>query len=61
MVTWSPSRVTLSDTCSMLCVGHSALLTTALEQATDSTKVTFTLGGVPTGMEDEIRRNLEGY
>jgi len=41
--------------------GHSAVLTTALEQGTDSTKVTFTLDGVPTGMEDEIRRNLEGY
>jgi activator of HSP90 ATPase len=45
----------------MLHVGHMAALTTALEQSTDSTKVTFTLDGVPTGMEDEIRRNLEGY
>ncbi|KAI0256563.1 activator of Hsp90 ATPase [Lactifluus subvellereus] len=41
--------------------GHMAALTTAFEQSTDSTKVTFTLDGVPTGMEDEIRRNLEGY
>jgi len=41
--------------------GHVATLTTVLEQSTDSTKVAFTLEGVPTGMEDEIRRNLEGY
>ncbi|KAF8479290.1 activator of Hsp90 ATPase [Russula ochroleuca] len=41
--------------------GHAATLTTVLEQSTDSTKVTFTLDGVPTGMEDETRRNLEGY
>jgi hypothetical protein len=61
MVTLRTSGVVLSDTCSMLCVEHAAVLTTALEQSTDSTKVTFTLDGVPTGMEDEIRRNLEGY
>ncbi|THH16146.1 hypothetical protein EW146_g4433 [Bondarzewia mesenterica] len=41
--------------------GHEAILTTTLAQATDSTKVTFSLDGVPTGMEDEIRRNIEGY
>ncbi|KAI0034027.1 activator of Hsp90 ATPase [Vararia minispora EC-137] len=41
--------------------GHEATLTTRLAQATDSTTVTFTLEGVPTGMEDELRRNLEGY
>jgi len=40
---------------------HEATLTTTLDQSTDSTKVTFTLDGVPTGMEDETRRNLEGY
>jgi activator of HSP90 ATPase len=40
---------------------HSATLTTTLEQSTDSTKVTFNLAGVPKGLEDEIKRNLEGY
>ncbi|TFK36364.1 activator of Hsp90 ATPase [Crucibulum laeve] len=41
--------------------GHSATLTTTLDQSTDSTKVKFNLTGVPTGTEDEIKRNLEGY
>jgi len=41
--------------------GHEATLTTALNQSSDSTKITFTLAGVPTGMEDEIKRNIEGY
>ncbi|KAH6908306.1 chaperone activator [Coprinopsis sp. MPI-PUGE-AT-0042] len=41
--------------------GHEATLTIAFDQSTDSTKVTFTLTGVPTGMEDELRRNIEGY
>ncbi|KAJ2916948.1 hypothetical protein MD484_g3450, partial [Candolleomyces efflorescens] len=41
--------------------GHSATLTTTLNQGSDSTKVTFSLTGVPLGMEEEIRRNLEGY
>jgi len=41
--------------------GHEATLTTTLDQSTDSTKVKFTLVGVPTGMEDEIKRNIEGY
>ncbi|KAI0062222.1 hypothetical protein BV25DRAFT_1870356 [Artomyces pyxidatus] len=41
--------------------GHEATLTTTLVQSTDSTKVTFSLDGVPTGLEDELRRNLEGY
>jgi hypothetical protein len=50
-----------SDTRSWLFTGHEATLTTVLDQSTDSTKVTFTLDGVPTGMEDETRRNLEGY
>lgn len=50
-----------SDTRSWLFTGHAATLTTVLDQSTDSTKVTFTLDGVPTGMEDETRRNLEGY
>jgi len=40
---------------------HFATLTTTLKQAEDSTTVTFTLDGVPTGMEDEITRNLQGY
>ncbi|TFY76318.1 hypothetical protein EWM64_g7695 [Hericium alpestre] len=40
---------------------HEAVLTTRLEQLTDSTKVTFSLDGVPTGMENEIRQNVEGY
>lgn len=46
---------------SWLCAGHAATLTTEFEQSSDSTKVIFTLDGVPTGMEDETRRNLEGY
>lgn len=50
-----------SDTRAWLFTGHAATLTTVLDQSTDSTKVTFTLDGVPTGMEDETRRNLEGY
>ncbi|KAF8630434.1 hypothetical protein AX17_005411 [Amanita inopinata Kibby_2008] len=41
--------------------GHTGTLTIAFEQLTDSTKVTFSLAGVPTGMEDEIKRNIEGY
>jgi len=41
--------------------GHTATLTTTIVQSSDSTKVTFSLAGVPTGLEDEIRRNLEGY
>ncbi|KZV71608.1 hypothetical protein PENSPDRAFT_577383 [Peniophora sp. CONT] len=41
--------------------GHEATLTTTFDQSTDSTKVTFTLSGVPKGMEDELKRNLEGY
>jgi len=52
--TWALQSPTWPD-------GHVATLTTVLEQSTDSTKVTFTLDGVPTGMEDEMRRNLEGY
>ncbi len=46
----------------LMCVSdHTATLTTTLDQSEDSTKVTFTLSGVPLGMEDEIKRNLEGY
>jgi len=41
--------------------GHEATLTTSLVQSSDSTKVTFALAGVPTGMQDEIKRNIEGY
>ena len=41
--------------------GHDAILTTTLKQSTETTKVTFSLVGVPLGMQDEIKRNLEGY
>ncbi|KAJ7686488.1 activator of Hsp90 ATPase [Mycena rosella] len=41
--------------------GHYATLKTTIVQGSDSTTVTFVLDGVPTGMEDEIKRNLEGY
>jgi len=41
--------------------GHNGTLTTTLVQSTDSTKVTFSLEGVPKGLEEEITRNLEGY
>ncbi|KAJ7106064.1 activator of Hsp90 ATPase [Mycena crocata] len=41
--------------------GHYATLTTTIVQGSDSTTVTFLLDGVPTGMEDEIKRNIEGY
>ncbi|KAG5220897.1 activator of Hsp90 ATPase [Salix suchowensis] len=46
---------------SSLSTGHSATLTTTLEQGSDSTKITLSLAGVPTGSEEEITRNLEGY
>jgi len=41
--------------------GHAATLTTTLDQSSESTKVVFTLQGVPLGTEEEIKRNLEGY
>lgn len=41
--------------------GHSATLTTTLEQGSDSTKVSWRLEGVPLGMEEETQRNLQGY
>ncbi|KAN0077112.1 Activator of Hsp90 ATPase [Tylopilus felleus] len=41
--------------------GHEATLTTTFDQSSDSTKVTFTLAGVPKGMEDELGRNIDGY
>lgn len=41
--------------------GHDGTLTTTLDQTTDATHVTFSLAGVPTGLEDEIKRNIEGY
>ncbi|KAF7986656.1 hypothetical protein HWV62_26492 [Athelia sp. TMB] len=41
--------------------GHNGTLTTTLVQSTDSTKVTFSLEGVPKGREEEIKTNLEGY
>ncbi|KAJ8522364.1 hypothetical protein ONZ45_g1051 [Pleurotus djamor] len=40
---------------------HAATLTTTLDQGSDSTKVIFALSGVPTGMEDEITKNLQAY
>jgi activator of HSP90 ATPase len=40
---------------------HYATLTTELDQQEDSTKLVFTLKGVPKGIEDEIERNIEGY
>lgn len=40
---------------------HEGQLTTTLNQQSDSTKVEFKLSGVPRGMEDEIRKNIEGY
>lgn len=40
---------------------HEGKLTTTLDQQTDSTKVEFKLSGVPLGLEDEIRKNIEGY
>jgi activator of HSP90 ATPase len=41
--------------------GHEAVLTTTLDQSSESTKTTFHLAGVPLGMEEEIKRNIEGY
>ncbi|KAJ3866789.1 activator of Hsp90 ATPase [Lentinula novae-zelandiae] len=41
--------------------GHTGTLTTTLAQSSDSTKITLSLAGVPLGMEDEIKKNLEGY
>jgi len=41
--------------------GHDAILTTTLNQSTETTKVIFSLVGVPLGMQEEIKRNLEGY
>ncbi|KAF8808998.1 chaperone activator [Phlegmacium glaucopus] len=42
-------------------LGHDAILTTTFKQSTETTKVIFSLAGVPLGMEDQIKRNLEGY
>jgi activator of HSP90 ATPase len=41
--------------------GHSGTLTTSLEQSFDSTQVTFSLAGVPAGLEDTIKQNIEQY
>lgn len=41
--------------------GHQATLTTTFDQSTDSTKIEWSLSGVPSGSEDEIERNLKGY
>ncbi|KAF7298001.1 Aha1-N domain-containing protein [Mycena chlorophos] len=40
---------------------HHATLTTTIVQGSDYSTVTFVLDGVPTGMEEEIKRNIEGY
>jgi len=40
---------------------HTGVMVTTLEQSSDSTKVTFTLDGVPKGLEEDIKRNIEGY
>jgi activator of HSP90 ATPase len=42
-------------------LGHSATLTTSLNQSSDSTNITWNMTGVPIGMEDEIQRNIQGY
>ncbi|EKM55032.1 uncharacterized protein PHACADRAFT_255354 [Phanerochaete carnosa HHB-10118-sp] len=52
--TWALSSPTWPD-------GHFATLTTTLDQGSDHTKVTWSLAGVPLGMEDEINRNINGY
>jgi len=52
--TWSLSSPTWPS-------DHAATLTTTFEQSSDSTKVTWTLRGVPLGMEDEIKKNIQGY
>jgi activator of HSP90 ATPase len=52
--TWTLKSPTWPD-------GHHATLTTSFDQSTDSTKVTWSLNGVPSGSEDEIERNLKGY
>jgi len=41
--------------------GHYATLTTTFLQDSSSTKLTLVLDGVPLGLEEETRRNLEGY
>lgn len=41
--------------------GHHATLTTSFDQSSDSTKITWSLSGVPLGTEDEIERNIKGY
>ncbi|PAV23969.1 activator of Hsp90 ATPase [Pyrrhoderma noxium] len=41
--------------------GHAATLTFSFDQSSESTKLTISLDGVPKGMEEEIKRNLEGY
>ena len=40
---------------------HHATLTATFDQQSDSTKLSFELDGVPLGMEDELKRNIEGY
>jgi len=41
--------------------GHSGTMTIALAQSYDSTQVNFSLNGVPTGLEDTIKQNIEQY
>lgn len=40
---------------------HTATLTTTFDQSSDSTTLTLSLAGVPVGLEDITRANLEGY
>ncbi|KAI9639523.1 activator of Hsp90 ATPase [Dioszegia hungarica] len=40
---------------------HYATLTTSLAQGSDSTTVTFSLDGVPTGQEDDLKRAIDQF
>ena len=44
--------------CPCMFTGHFATLTTTIDQSSDHTKLTWSLAGVPKGMEDEIQRNI---
>jgi len=41
--------------------GNPGTMTITFDQSSDSTKMTLSLDGVPTGLQDEIKRNIEGY
>ncbi len=40
---------------------HTATLTSRFAQSADSTKLTLSLEGVPVGLQDETKQNIEGY